>query len=470
VSPAAWSAFEQRVRARRADKAVAEARDAIGRGDAEAGDAALTELDAMSPGDSRRVGIEASLAIHRAERTQRRAPIPTVVAAGAPQRIDSVRPSLDLDLPLALNLEISPALEREIARAAESRPIQAPVLRKKRPWSRVAAASAVVAASGLLGFWVFAGQPAEWVSLKSGDESRVGDSTREPGDAPDAPAPANASPNSALPEVAQFDTAAPAAANPDATTPDPLAEDAGTLLNPSEADSPPSSPTRSEPLPGPTGTTLSSTPTATVRRETTDAPPPLARPGVAPGMPGPSTGAPLRPVDRPADVAHVVSSPLEVPVQSEINTPDTRPAASLSASEPLARVVPPVPAPPAAVIAAPTSNSARGVVETGAVRGVLDSYAEAFSALDANATQRVWPGVDLNGLRRAFDQLNQQTITFNRCDVNASGQTAEAVCVGRATWVPKVGDRSPKSEPRTWKFALGRDEDGWVIDRVQVQR
>jgi len=105
-----------------------------------------------------------------------------------------------------------------------------------------------------------------------------------------------------------------------------------------------------------------------------------------------------------------------------------------------------------------------------AVRAVIDGYAEAFNALDASATQRVWPGVDQRGLRRAFEQLSAQSIAFNRCDVNASGDTAEAVCVGRATWVPKVGDRSPKSEPRTWRFAMGRDQGEWVIDRVQVQR
>jgi hypothetical protein len=78
--------------------------------------------------------------------------------------------------------------------------------------------------------------------------------------------------------------------------------------------------------------------------------------------------------------------------------------------------------------------------------------------------------VDVRGLRRAFDQLSTQNITFSRCEVNASGETAQAVCTGRATWVPKVGDRSPKSEPRTWRFALGRDAGAWVIDGVQVQR
>ncbi len=104
------------------------------------------------------------------------------------------------------------------------------------------------------------------------------------------------------------------------------------------------------------------------------------------------------------------------------------------------------------------------------MRDVLDGYADAFSTLNADATQRVWPGVDVRGLRRAFDQLSTQNITFNRCEVNAAGETAQAVCTGRATWVPKVGDRSPKSEPRTWRFALGRDDGAWVIDGVQVQR
>jgi hypothetical protein len=36
--------------------------------------------------------------------------------------------------------------------------------------------------------------------------------------------------------------------------------------------------------------------------------------------------------------------------------------------------------------------------------------------------------------------------------------------------VPKVGDRTPKSEARTWRFALGRNGGEWVIDGVQVQR
>ena len=158
-----------------------------------------------------------------------------------------------------------------------------------------------------------------------------------------------------------------------------------------------------------------------------------------------------------------------------MRAPDTRRPAGLSGGRPLAGEVTPLPAPPAPVVAtAPAATAspaaASGAVETSAVRGVLDGYADAFSSLNADATQRVWPGVDVRGLRRAFDQLSTQNITFNRCEENASGETAQAVCTGRATWVPKVGDRSPKSEPRTWRFALGRDQGQWVIDGVQVQR
>lgn len=105
-----------------------------------------------------------------------------------------------------------------------------------------------------------------------------------------------------------------------------------------------------------------------------------------------------------------------------------------------------------------------------AVRGVLEGYASAYSALDAEATQRLWPGVDLRSLRRAFEQLSAQTVQFDRCEVKPTGDSAQAECVGRTTWVPRVGDRSPRSEARTWQFALARDGNDWLIERVQVNR
>ena len=119
---------------------------------------------------------------------------------------------------------------------------------------------------------------------------------------------------------------------------------------------------------------------------------------------------------------------------------------------------------------AATSLASPVEADASAVRGVLDGYASAYNALDAEATQRVWPGVDLRGLRRAFEQLSAQSVKFDRCDVNASADQAEAVCVGRTTWLPRVGDQTPRSEARTWQFALNRDGNDWLIERVQVKR
>ena len=79
VSPAAWSTFEGRVRGRRAERAVAEAHEALGRGDAEAARAALAELDAVSPGDPRRDAIAASLE----QSSVQQAPAATPPAASA---------------------------------------------------------------------------------------------------------------------------------------------------------------------------------------------------------------------------------------------------------------------------------------------------------------------------------------------------------------------------------------------------
>jgi hypothetical protein len=169
-------------------------------------------------------------------------------------------------------------------------------------------------------------------------------------------------------------------------------------------------------------------------------------------------------------MARVEPAPLDGPVQSPINAPEMRRAGDPRGGEGAARDMTPVPVPPPSAAAAAPAPVSHAAADVTAVRAVIDGYAEAFNTLDASATQRVWPGVDQRALRRAFEQLSSQSIALNRCEVNASGDTAEAVCVGRATWVPKVGDRSAKSEPRTWRFALGRDQGEWVIDRVQVQR
>jgi hypothetical protein len=102
------------------------------------------------------------------------------------------------------------------------------------------------------------------------------------------------------------------------------------------------------------------------------------------------------------------------------------------------------------------------------VRRALDEYARAYTARDAVAAQQVWPGVDGRALARAFDQLSEQRVSFTRCEIRPEGgDRAQASCTGRATWVPKVGDRTPRAEARTWRFALTREGNDWVIDQVR---
>jgi len=487
VSPAAWSTFEGRVRGRRADRAVADAQEALGRGDAEAAQAALEELDAVSPGDPRRDAIVASLEPRRpVERvpvptppadsgTRRPAPapwpaVPLARPMAAPLRAPSARrpvATVSVSTPAAggarlaapapaagrptssdvslaeLPIDISShVIAADIASAAAPRVAAAPV-RPPRRSARTAVGFAAVAASALVGFWMFSAGGFDPIPARP-----VGNGSQTAESAPTPEAAATASQGD-LPEVV-----------PSFTLP---VIDGG-----EQAVAPPT-----EPVGAPFETVAESA--ATV---------PSPQPEVPRATSGSSTGSSTQPPSaRTAGVAAPNAartepspvSPLAAPVESPIRAPETRRLAGPAGGEPLTREVTPLPAtpPPAASAASNATASpgaASGAVETSAVRDVLDGYADAFSTLNADATQRVWPGVDVRGLRRAFDQLSTQNITFNRCEVNAAGETAQAVCTGRATWVPKVGDRSPKSEPRTWRFALGRDDGAWVIDGVQVQR
>jgi hypothetical protein len=476
------------VRGRRAERAVAEAHEALGRGDAEAAQAALAELDAVSPGDPRREAIAASLeqssvqqaaaatppaasdTVHQpaniAGRSPAQAPRQTTFVArpplAAPPRARSapqpavgmrttaareVSPEVSLaDLPINVSLRL---IDGDIASAAAPLVLPAAPGRKRGSSAKTGVAFVTVAASAVLGFWLFSAggidpRPASPIS----DGSGTVESTR-------TPQTAAVTPQDDLPEVLPSFTSPVLEAGEQAVAPptelvgapfETVAESAATVPSPE-----PTVPLTTS------GSATTATPSAFDDRMRETA---LARAAASPG------GA--RPEPPPV-------SPLAAPVESPIRAPETRRLAGPSGGEPLAREVtplptPPSPAPTAAPAGAVAPAAAAGTVDTSAVRGVLDGYADAFSSLNADATQRVWPGVDVRGLRRAFDQLSTQNITFSRCEVNASGETAQAVCTGRATWVPKVGDRSPKSEPRTWRFALGRDAGAWVIDGVQVQR
>jgi hypothetical protein len=103
------------------------------------------------------------------------------------------------------------------------------------------------------------------------------------------------------------------------------------------------------------------------------------------------------------------------------------------------------------------------------VRQALQKYRAAYSGLDARLAQAVWPGVDRTALTRAFSGLESQELEFSACRVDLRGSTANAVCRGSASYVPKVGSREPRLESRVWDFALRKANGNWQIETARAQ-
>jgi hypothetical protein len=101
---------------------------------------------------------------------------------------------------------------------------------------------------------------------------------------------------------------------------------------------------------------------------------------------------------------------------------------------------------------------------------VLGRYRSAFNALDAKAAQQVWPTVNERTLDRAFGQLQEQNVSFDRCTIDVKGVLAQANCSGTTRFVPRVGSRSQQVESRQWNFSLRKGYGGgWVIQEVQAR-
>ena len=104
------------------------------------------------------------------------------------------------------------------------------------------------------------------------------------------------------------------------------------------------------------------------------------------------------------------------------------------------------------------------------VRQTLQRYRSAYEGLDAQSAHAVWPAVNQVALARAFDGLESQTLTFDACDVRVRGEAATAICQGSARYVPKIGSRQPRIEPRVWNFTLHKSGTDWTIDSARAER
>jgi hypothetical protein len=146
--------------------------------------------------------------------------------------------------------------------------------------------------------------------------------------------------------------------------------------------------------------------------------------------------------------------------------PPSRPSVQAPAQLEAKAAVPTVsPAPPSEAPAAAPSTPAR-VNETDAIHTTLSRYRTAFNVLDATAASAVWPTVDQKALGRAFDNLEQQSLTFDSCSIDMRGARALATCSGTAQYVPKVGNKNSRSDRRQWVFNLRKVDEQWLINEV----
>jgi hypothetical protein len=103
------------------------------------------------------------------------------------------------------------------------------------------------------------------------------------------------------------------------------------------------------------------------------------------------------------------------------------------------------------------------------VRSLLQQYVTAFERLDVEAAKAVWPTVDDKALRRAFDQLEAQHLTFQSCGITIEGSGANARCQGQASYRPRIGSHTLRMSPREWTFNLAKANDGWQIIDARVR-
>jgi len=154
-----------------------------------------------------------------------------------------------------------------------------------------------------------------------------------------------------------------------------------------------------------------------------------------------------------------------MPVPPPPIAPPARPLQESTAGEVVAAM-----APRAIAAPAPVPSRVEAVDDRALVQQTLQRYRSAYEGLDAQSAHAVWPAVNQVALARAFNGLESQSLTFDACDVRVRGEAATATCQGSARYVPKVGNREPRIEPRVWNFTLRKSGADWKIDSARADR
>jgi len=158
-----------------------------------------------------------------------------------------------------------------------------------------------------------------------------------------------------------------------------------------------------------------------------------------------------------------------VPLRVSVTTPLSAPAA------PAPVVATPLPVQAATVSSVVTDSPPpailpRPVDDRALVEETLSRYRRAYNRLDARSAQAVYPAVNAPALARAFDGLQSQSLQFDECDIDVRGALANVTCRGTSRYVPKIGNRDPRVEPRVWDFTLRKDEGDWKIENARAGR
>ena len=103
------------------------------------------------------------------------------------------------------------------------------------------------------------------------------------------------------------------------------------------------------------------------------------------------------------------------------------------------------------------------------IRTLLQRYEQAYDHRDVQTAATLWPSLDQRALTRAFAGLDRQDVSFDCCDIDASGERGSAVCVGTVRYVPSVGRGVEKEGRITWTFDLTRSGEDWRIAKLSAR-
>jgi hypothetical protein len=200
--------------------------------------------------------------------------------------------------------------------------------------------------------------------------------------------------------------------------------------------------------------------------------------GAASRRPAPSRGTPAdappaggprksRPPSASAPpLADVVSAPTVSPRGGAGTPPEPPPAAPAAAQTrpPAARVEEPAPA-----VHEPDGPRETVDQAEAAIFQVITMYARALSNFDLDGMRAIWPNLDEQALEQDFAQLRSIRVGFDRCDIQVTGVSASASCLGRVALVLREGNQGRQVETRRWQFAFSKDVAGWRITEAEIQ-